>query len=304
MSTDDTRHQPEPATDPDDAALAPDATAPLPPTDEPRTNTAADATDVADDAEVVEATGAADDADVPDDADLVGATDAADEADVVDDADRADDADVADDGGVATGASADLAAEAGGTQPLSRADETQPLPPADETEVLPVADETQVLPAMTKDRPVRDDEPAVAQDGHTRPLPPSQDARPPLIDELASLSTPPPESRPAPASTPLPVSAPLPAAAPSPTPATSGTSATVTSPAVTEPEKEPRARLRVGTVVWGLVLAAIGVGILAWASGLAIDLQLALIVLLAVAGAALLVGSLLSAARSSRQAAA
>jgi hypothetical protein len=73
-----------------------------------------------------------------------------------------------------------------------------------------------------------------------------------------------------------------------------------TPAAVTADEPEPRARLRVGTVVWGLVLAAIGVGILAWASGLAIDVQLALIVLLAVAGAALLVGSLVSAARHSR----
>ncbi|WP_273653953.1 hypothetical protein [Cellulomonas fimi] len=52
--------------------------------------------------------------------------------------------------------------------------------------------------------------------------------------------------------------------------------------------------------MWGLVLAAIGVGILAWASGLTIDVGLALIVLLAVAGAALLVGSLVSAARHSR----
>ncbi|WP_019136418.1 hypothetical protein [Cellulomonas massiliensis] len=64
---------------------------------------------------------------------------------------------------------------------------------------------------------------------------------------------------------------------------------------------EHRPTLRVGTVVWGLVLAAIGVGVLAWAGGASIDLQLATIVLLAAAGTALLVGSLVSGARRSRR---
>lgn len=63
---------------------------------------------------------------------------------------------------------------------------------------------------------------------------------------------------------------------------------------------EHRPTLRVGTVVWGLVLAAIGVGVLAWAGGASIDLQLATIVLLAAAGTALLVGSLVSGARRRR----
>lgn len=68
-----------------------------------------------------------------------------------------------------------------------------------------------------------------------------------------------------------------------------------------EPVTPPRRRLRVGTVVWGLVIAAIGVGLLAWAAGVAIDLQLAMIVLLAVAGTALLVGSIVSGARNARR---
>ncbi|MGY4643314.1 hypothetical protein [Cellulomonas sp. URHB0016] len=63
----------------------------------------------------------------------------------------------------------------------------------------------------------------------------------------------------------------------------------------------PRPRLRVSTVVWGLVVATVGVGVLAWASGFSIDLQLSVIVLLAAAGTALLVGSILSGARSSRR---
>lgn len=63
---------------------------------------------------------------------------------------------------------------------------------------------------------------------------------------------------------------------------------------------EHRPTLRVGTVVWGLVLAAIGVGVLAWAGGASIDVQLATIVLLAAAGTALLVGSLVSSARRRR----
>jgi len=75
----------------------------------------------------------------------------------------------------------------------------------------------------------------------------------------------------------------------------------VVAPADPTPGAPARRRLRVGTVVWGLVIAAIGVGLLAWAAGVAIDLQLAMIVLLAVAGTALLVGSIVSGARNARR---
>lgn len=66
-----------------------------------------------------------------------------------------------------------------------------------------------------------------------------------------------------------------------------------------EPPTTPveRPRLRVSTAVWGLVIAAIGVGILALVAGAVFDLQLALIALLAVAGAAMLGGSIAAAAR-------
>jgi hypothetical protein len=61
-----------------------------------------------------------------------------------------------------------------------------------------------------------------------------------------------------------------------------------------------RPRLRVGTAVWGLVIAAIGVGVVALASGAVFDLQLALIALLGVAGVAMLVGSIASGVRRRR----
>lgn len=59
----------------------------------------------------------------------------------------------------------------------------------------------------------------------------------------------------------------------------------------------PRPRPRIATVVWGLVVAALGVGVLIYAAGYTIDAQLALIVLLTVAGLMLLVGSLVGTRR-------
>lgn len=49
--------------------------------------------------------------------------------------------------------------------------------------------------------------------------------------------------------------------------------------------------VRVGTVVWGLVIAAIGVGLIATVAGARFDVELAVIALVAAAGVALLVGS-------------
>ena len=64
-----------------------------------------------------------------------------------------------------------------------------------------------------------------------------------------------------------------------------------------ESRQTQRRGVRVGTVVWGLVLTAIGVGLLALASGVVFDVELALIILVACAGVALLVGSLVTEAR-------
>ncbi len=66
------------------------------------------------------------------------------------------------------------------------------------------------------------------------------------------------------------------------------------SPATTTPSTH----LRVGTVVWGLVLALLGVGVTAVGAGAALDLQAALIVLLVAAGTALLVGAFVTARRA------
>ncbi len=73
-------------------------------------------------------------------------------------------------------------------------------------------------------------------------------------------------------------------AAPTPT-TTSTTASTTVAPATA------RRGMRVGTVVWGLVLATIGAGVLAWAIGLSFDVELAVIVLVAAAGVLLLAGS-------------
>jgi hypothetical protein len=57
---------------------------------------------------------------------------------------------------------------------------------------------------------------------------------------------------------------------------------------------------RTGTIVWGFLVVAVGIGLLAQAAGARIDVELATILLLGVAGALLVLGSLLSAARRRR----
>jgi hypothetical protein len=117
---------------------------------------------------------------------------------------------------------------------------------------------------------------------------PAQDA----VTDASPTVEPQPASAPA-ASAPYPpapaASAPYPpapaASAPYP-PASAGTG--------TAPARPP---VRIGTIVWGLVIAAIGVLVLALAAGATIDSGLAVIGLLAGSGVALLIGALVSAAR-------
>lgn len=74
------------------------------------------------------------------------------------------------------------------------------------------------------------------------------------------------------------------------------------SPAPAAPSIDAaRPRVRIATVVWGLVVAALGTGVLIYAAGYTIDAQLALIVLLTVAGLTLLVGSLVGNRRGARR---
>ncbi|WP_298456153.1 hypothetical protein [uncultured Cellulomonas sp.] len=62
-------------------------------------------------------------------------------------------------------------------------------------------------------------------------------------------------------------------------------------------DRGQRPSLRVGTVVWGLVIAIIGAGIVAIAAGAQFDLELAFIALLALAGVGLVAGSVAAGVR-------
>jgi len=74
---------------------------------------------------------------------------------------------------------------------------------------------------------------------------------------------------------------------------------TTSSPTTSGPAHEVRAP-RVRTVVWGLVLAVLGAGVLGRAAGRHLDVDVAAIVLVAAAGLALLVGSIGSSLRRHR----
>jgi hypothetical protein len=77
---------------------------------------------------------------------------------------------------------------------------------------------------------------------------------------------------------------------------------TPTPPAATAAPVAPaRRETRVGTVVWGLVVVALGVLALAVSAGAQVDGELAFIALLAGAGLALLVGSLVVGLRRPRE---
>lgn len=79
--------------------------------------------------------------------------------------------------------------------------------------------------------------------------------------------------------------------------------ATVTDTVVTD-EVAPRERptVRLGTVVWGLIVALVGVGVLLVGAGYTIDVQLASIVLLIAAGLGLILGPLVQSLRRGRTA--
>jgi len=93
---------------------------------------------------------------------------------------------------------------------------------------------------------------------------------------------------------PQPASAP---AAPAPYPPASAASAPYPPASAGTGTAPARPPVRIGTIVWGLVFAAIGVLVLALAAGATIDSGLAVIGLLAGSGIALLIGALVSAAR-------
>lgn len=79
--------------------------------------------------------------------------------------------------------------------------------------------------------------------------------------------------------------------------ASQDTPAATTAQADRPADQAPVRRPRVGTAVWGLIVIAVGLGILAVAAGVMFDLGVALIVLLGVAGVILVVGSVVSSLR-------
>lgn len=168
------------------------------------------------------------------------------------------------------------------TRPLPAADETptraiEPVPADDATTTdLPVVDEQEEPPEPTRPLPTTPPEPAPEPVGRPGP----DTVAGPGSAPRASGDPASPLTGTAPGSTGT--AAPAAAAAPAPAPA---------------PATPAGPELRVGTVVWGLVVAVVGIGIISFAWGARIDGGLALIVLLAGAGVALLVGSLVVALR-------
>lgn len=148
---------------------------------------------------------------------------------------------------------------------IFRGEATQALPVTDPTLALPVVPPTHAQAYPVQDAPV-----------DPEPVPVAAASSPPL-------STQPP--------------------APGPTPAVDPAAqwnVTAQQKAQLPPEDDPRDRgLRVGTVVWGFVIVAVGAGILALALGATYDLDLALIALLSVAGLVLVVSSIVSSSRRS-----
>ncbi|MCA5892580.1 hypothetical protein LEP48_04325 [Isoptericola sp. NEAU-Y5] len=165
------------------------------------------------------------------------------------------------------------------TQALPAADETQALPAADETQALPAADETRALPVAGPDDPLSVfDRPDPRPSGEPAPSVGAPPFDPGRSTERSSAPASPLDRAPAPAS------------------------ARSDEPARTAPVKPPvSSGPRSSTIVWGFLVVAFGVGLLANAAGARIDIELAAIVLLAAAGVLLVVGSAVSALRRRRQ---
>ena len=64
-------------------------------------------------------------------------------------------------------------------------------------------------------------------------------------------------------------------------------------------QRAPRRAVRIGTIVWGLIVAVVGAGVLTVVAGYRVDVQLAAIVLLIVGGLGIILGPLVQGARRS-----
>jgi hypothetical protein len=163
------------------------------------------------------------------------------------------------------------AAETPPTQEIAQATQRLPEGPAPDGEVHPAygiaaarAQEQEAAATVVQDAPARDDS-----------------------DPLAALRDPAPEAPATPGAT-APASAPVNRTQP-----TQAQQAQQAQPTKTTTKRGPR----VGTAVWGLIVIAVGLGILAVSAGVMFDVGVALILLLGAAGVILVVGSVISSIR-------
>lgn len=165
------------------------------------------------------------------------------------------------------------AAETPPTQEIAQATQRLPEGPAPEGEVHPAygvaaarAQEQEAAATAVQDAPARDDS-----------------------DPLAALRDPAPEVPATPGAT---------APASGPAQPTQAQPVQQARPAQEQPTKTATRRgPRVGTAVWGLIVIAVGLGILAVSAGVMFDVGVALILLLGAAGVILVVGSVVSSIR-------
>lgn len=162
------------------------------------------------------------------------------------------------------------AAETPPTQEIAQATQRLPEGPAPEGEVHPAygvaaarVQEQEAAATAVQDAPARDDS-----------------------DPLAALRDPAPEVGATPAAT-------APAPAPDQAQPTQAQPVQQAQPAKATTKRGPR----VGTAVWGLIVIAVGLGILAVSAGVMFDVGVALILLLGAAGVILVVGSVISSIR-------
>jgi hypothetical protein len=166
------------------------------------------------------------------------------------------------------------AAETPPTQEIAQATQRLPEGPAPEGEVHPAygiaaarAQEQEAAATAVQDAPARDDS-----------------------DPLAAPRDPAPEVQATPGAT-------APASAPAQAPA-QAQPVQQARPAQAQPTQATTKRgPRVGTAVWGLIVIAVGLGILAVSAGVMFDVGAALILLLGAAGVILVVGSVISSIR-------
>jgi hypothetical protein len=170
-------------------------------------------------------------------------------------------------------------AETPPTQEISQATQQLPEGPAPEGEVHPAYG---VAAARVQEQEAAS---AAVQDA---PAPDDSDPLAPLRDRAPEAPATPAASGPVPGAGQGPT---LPAQAPA-QPAQA-----IQQVQAAQPAAPVRRGPRVGTAVWGLIVIAVGLGILAVSAGVMFDLGVALIALLGAAGVILVVGSVISSLR-------